>query len=64
MDTKDILFELRTKKGLSQEELAELIGIGIVRISRTIIANTIPNFLVIKGPPFTNRSVLQAYFHC
>ena len=26
MDTKDVLLELRTKKGLSQDELAKLVG--------------------------------------
>ena len=34
MDTKDILLELRTKKGLSQEDLAEKIFVTRQAVSR------------------------------
>ena len=34
MDTKDVLLELRTKKGLSQEELAEKIHVTRQAVSR------------------------------
>lgn len=34
MDTKDILFKLRTKKGLSQEELAAQVFVTRQAVSR------------------------------
>ena len=34
MDTKDILFQLRTQKGLSQDELAEKIFVTRQAVSR------------------------------
>lgn len=34
MEAKDILFELRTKKGLSQEELAEKLFVTRQAVSR------------------------------
>lgn len=34
METKDIIFELRTKRGLSQEELAEKIFVTRQAVSR------------------------------
>ena len=34
METKDIIYELRTKKGLSQEELAEKIFVTRQAVSR------------------------------
>ncbi len=34
METKDIILELRTKKGLSQEELAEKIHVTRQAVSR------------------------------
>lgn len=34
MNTKDVLLELRTKKGLSQEELAEKIHVTRQAVSR------------------------------
>ena len=34
MDTKEVLFELRTKKGLSQDELAEKVFVTRQAVSR------------------------------
>ena len=34
METKNIIFELRTKKGLSQEELAEKLFVSRQAVSR------------------------------
>ena len=34
METKDIIYELRTKKGLSQEELAEKVFVTRQAVSR------------------------------
>ena len=34
MDTKDVILELRTKKGLSQDELAEIIYVTRQAVSR------------------------------
>ena len=34
METKDIIYELRTKKGLSQEELAEKVLVTRQAVSR------------------------------
>jgi len=34
MNTKDIIFELRTKKGLSQDELAEKVFVTRQAVSR------------------------------
>lgn len=34
MDTKDVIFELRTKKGLSQDELAEKLYVTRQAVSR------------------------------
>ena len=43
METKDIILELRTKKGLSQEELAEKIFVTRQAVSRWENGETIPN---------------------
>ena len=43
METKDIIHELRTKKGLSQEELAEKIFVTRQAVSRWENGETIPN---------------------
>jgi transcriptional regulator with XRE-family HTH domain len=43
METKDIIYELRTKKGLSQEELAEKIFVTRQAVSRWETGETIPN---------------------
>lgn len=48
METKDIIYELRTKKGLSQEELAEKIYVTRQAVSRWETGETIPNTETLK----------------
>ena len=48
METKDILLELRTKKGYSQEELAEKIFVTRQAVSRWENGETIPNTETLK----------------
>ena len=48
METKDIIFKLRTKKGLSQEELAEKIFVTRQAVSRWENGETIPNIDTLK----------------
>ena len=48
METKDIIYELRTKKGLSQEELAEKIFVTRQAVSRWETGETIPNIDTLK----------------
>ena len=48
MKTKDIIFELRTKKGLSQEELAEKVFVTRQAVSRWENGETIPNVDTLK----------------
>ena len=48
MDTKDIILELRTKKGLSQEELAEKVFVTRQAVSRWENGETTPNTETLK----------------
>ncbi len=48
METKDILHELRTKKGLSQEALAEKIFVTRQAVSRWENGETVPNTETLK----------------
>ena len=48
METKDIIYELRTKMGLSQEELAEKIFVTRQAVSRWETGETIPNIDTLK----------------
>ena len=48
METKDIIYELRTKKGLSQEELAQKIFVTRQAVSRWETGETIPNIDTLK----------------
>ncbi len=48
MDTKDILLQLRTKKGLSQEELAQRVYVTRQAVSRWENGDTIPNTETLK----------------
>ena len=48
MDTKDILFRLRTKKGLSQDELAEKVFVTRQAVSRWENGETTPNTETLK----------------
>ena len=40
MDTKNVILELRVKNGLSQEELAEKVGISVTHMSHIETGNT------------------------
>ena len=48
MNTKDVLFELRTKRGLSQEELAEKLYVTRQAVSRWENGETTPNTETLK----------------
>lgn len=48
MDTKEVLYELRTKNGLSQEELAEKIFVTRQAVSRWENGETVPNTETLK----------------
>ena len=48
VETKDIIYELRTKKGLSQEELAEKVFVTRQAVSRWETGETIPNIDPLK----------------
>ena len=48
MNTKDVIFELRTKSGLSQEELAEKVYVTRQAVSRWENGETIPNTETLK----------------
>ena len=48
METKDIILELRTKKGLSQDELAESVFVTRQAVSRWENGETIPNTETLK----------------
>ena len=48
METKDIILDLRSKKGLSQEELAEKIFVTRQAVSRWETGETIPNIDTLK----------------
>ena len=43
MDTKDVLLELRTKHGFSQDELAEKVFVTRQAVSRWENGDTVPN---------------------
>ena len=48
MNTKDVLYELRTKLGLSQEELAEKLFVTRQAVSRWENGETVPNTETLK----------------
>ena len=48
METKDVIFELRTKKGLSQDELANKIFVTRQAVSRWETGETVPNTETLK----------------
>ena len=48
MDTKDILYELRTKKGMSQDEVAEKVFVTRQAVSRWENGETVPNTETLK----------------
>jgi transcriptional regulator with XRE-family HTH domain len=48
MDTKDVIFELRTKNGLSQDDLAEKVFVTRQAVSRWENGETVPNTETLK----------------
>ena len=48
MDTKDMILELRTKMGLSQDELAEKVFVTRQAVSRWENGETTPNIETLK----------------
>ena len=48
MNTKDVILELRTKKGLSQDELAEKAYVTRQAVSRWETGETVPNTETLK----------------
>ena len=48
MDTKDVIFELRNKSKLSQEELAEKVFVTRQAVSRWENGETVPNTETLK----------------
>lgn len=48
MSTKEILLELRTQKGLSQDELAEKVFVTRQAVSRWENGDTVPNTETLK----------------
>ena len=48
MDTKDIIFDLRTRNGLSQDELAEKLFVTRQAVSRWENGETVPNIETLK----------------
>ena len=48
METKDLIYELRTKRGLSQEELAEKVFVTRQAVSRWETGETMPNIDTLK----------------
>ena len=48
MDTKDVLYELRTKSGMSQDDLAEKVFVTRQAVSRWENGETTPNTETLK----------------
>ena len=48
MDTKDVIFELRTKNGLSQDELAQKVFVTRQAVTRWENGDTVPNTETLK----------------
>ena len=48
MDTKDVIFKLRSEKGLSQDELAEKVFVTRQAVSRWETGETVPNTETLK----------------
>ena len=49
METKDVILQLRTQKGLSQDELAERILVTRQAVSRWENGETVPNTETLKA---------------
>lgn len=49
METKDVILELRTKKGLSQDELAEKVYVTRQAVSRWENGKCMPDYSIVKS---------------
>ena len=56
MSTKDVIYELRTKNGLSQDDLAEKVFVTRQAVSRWETGETVPNTETLK--------LLSKLFNC
>ena len=61
METKDIILELRTKKGLSQDELAERVYVTRQAVSRWENGETTPNTETLKPRQISWRGSSRAF---
>ena len=58
MDTKDVIFKLRTDRGLSQDELAGKIFVTRQAVSRWENGETVPNTETLK---LLSKAVIPTY---
>lgn len=59
METRDVILELRTKKGLSQDELAERVLVTRQAVSRWENGETVPNTETLKLLSTNHESLSQ-----
>lgn len=64
METKDIILELRTNKGLSQDELADRIMVTRQAVSRWENGETIPNTETLKLLSKEFNVTINTLFRC
>ena len=62
MDTKDMILELRTKMGLSQDELAEKVFVTRQAVSRWENGETTPNIETLKPVSYTHLDVYKRQY--
>ena len=60
METKTVIYELRTKHGLSQDELAEKVFVTRQAVSRWENGETVPNTETLKSVSYTHLP----FVHC
>lgn len=59
METKDVILELRTKRGLSQDDLAEKVMVTRQAVSRWENGDTVPNTDTLKLLSSWNVSLVE-----
>lgn len=59
METKDVILELRTKRGLSQDDLAEKVMVTRQAVSRWENGETVPNTDTLKLLSSWNVSLVE-----
>lgn len=64
METKNVILELRTKKGLSQDELAEKVMVTRQAVSRWENGETVPNTETLKLLSKEFMLQLNTLFRC